>query len=163
MVRSWFSGVKTQREGMYLLEYQATYPCVTQLMTYGRLCHLLYKRSWKFHHLVAGQLRPGKPVRTAKKKCQKFEANIPRKGISGPQSQFPHSCVCRFCWRKYVDRSWENINRSQTHDCWNWGWGRAIPRKGIYKRNCLCSAVGPVWKRQAVHHVLTTTYVNILQ
>ncbi len=31
---------------------------------------------------------------TAKRKCQQFEANIPRKGISGPQSQFPHSCVC---------------------------------------------------------------------
>jgi hypothetical protein len=31
---------------------------------------------------------------TAKKKCQKFETNIPRKGISGPESQFPHSCVC---------------------------------------------------------------------
>ena len=39
--------------------------------------------------------------------------------------------VCLFCWRKYVDRSWEYINR--------WHWGRAIPRKGIYKRNCLCS------------------------
>jgi hypothetical protein len=23
-----------------------------------------------------------------------IEANIARKGISGPQSQFPHSCVC---------------------------------------------------------------------
>jgi hypothetical protein len=31
---------------------------------------------------------------TAKKKCQKIEANIPRKGISGSRSQFPHSCVC---------------------------------------------------------------------
>jgi hypothetical protein len=31
---------------------------------------------------------------TAKKKFRKLEANIPRKGISGPQSQFPHSCVC---------------------------------------------------------------------
>ncbi len=31
---------------------------------------------------------------TAKKKCRKLEAYIPRKGISGPQSQFPHSCVC---------------------------------------------------------------------
>ncbi len=30
---------------------------------------------------------------TAKKKCRKLEANIPRKGISGPQSQFPHSCA----------------------------------------------------------------------
>jgi len=45
--------------------------------------------------------------------------------------------VCLFCWRKYVDRSWEYINRSQTHECGNWGWGRAIPRKGIYKRNCV--------------------------
>jgi hypothetical protein len=24
--------------------------------------------------------------------------------------------VCLFCWRKYVDRSWEYINGSQTHD-----------------------------------------------
>jgi hypothetical protein len=31
---------------------------------------------------------------TAKTKCRKFETNISRKGISGPQSQFPHSCVC---------------------------------------------------------------------
>ncbi len=53
--------------------------------------------------------------------------------------------VCLFCWRKYVDRSWEYINRSQTHECGNWGWGRAIPRKGIYKRNCRCSAES--WRR----------------
>ncbi len=50
---------------------------------------------------------------------------------------------CRFCWRKYVDQPWEYINRSQTHECGNWGWGRAIPRKGIYKRNCRCSVVVP--------------------
>jgi hypothetical protein len=31
---------------------------------------------------------------TAKTKCRKLETKIPRKGISGPQSQFPHSCVC---------------------------------------------------------------------
>ncbi len=40
---------------------------------------------------------------------------------------------------KYVDRSWEYINRSQTHKCGNWDWGRAIPRKGIHKRNFSCS------------------------
>ncbi len=40
--------------------------------------------------------------------------------------------VCLFCWRKYIDWSWEYINRSKTHECGNWGWGRAIPRKGIY-------------------------------
>ncbi len=30
---------------------------------------------------------------------------------------------------KYVDRSWEYINRSQTHECGNWDWGRAFPAK----------------------------------
>jgi hypothetical protein len=49
--------------------------------------------------------------------------------------------VCLFCWRKYVDWSWEYINRSKTHECGNWGWGRAIPRKGIYKQNCRCSVL----------------------
>ncbi len=52
---------------------------------------------------------------------------------------FPLS-VFLFCWRKYVDRSWEYINRSQTHECGNWGWGRAIPRKGIHKWDFRCSA-----------------------
>jgi hypothetical protein len=33
-------------------------------------------------------------VCTAKTQYQKFETNIPRKGIARPQSQFPHSCVC---------------------------------------------------------------------
>ncbi len=54
---------------------------------------------------------------------------------------FPQSASL-FCWRKYIDRSWDNINRSQTHECWNWGWGRAIPRKGIYKGDFCCSARG---------------------
>ena len=33
------------------------------------------------------------------------------------------------------------IKRSKTHECGNWGLGRAIPRKGIHKRNCRCSVV----------------------
>jgi hypothetical protein len=41
---------------------------------------------------------------------------------------FPWS-VCLFWWRKYVDWSWDYINRSQTHECGNWGCGRAIPEK----------------------------------
>jgi hypothetical protein len=69
-------------------------------------------------------------------------------GASVPISKFMclwanHICprwVCLFCWRKYVEWSWEYINRSETLECGNWGWGRAIPRKGIYKRNCRCSA-----------------------
>ncbi len=55
--------------------------------------------------------------------------------------------VCLFCWRKCVDRPilGEYINRSQTHEFGNWGWGRAIPRKGIYKRNCRCSVPDHRW------------------
>jgi hypothetical protein len=49
--------------------------------------------------------------------------------------------VCLFCWRKYVDRSCDYTNRSQTHECWNWGWGRAIPTKGIYIWYFRCSVV----------------------
>ncbi len=40
-------------------------------------------------------------VYTAKTKYRNFETNIPRKGISGSQSQFPYSCVCaRFKYSK---------------------------------------------------------------
>jgi hypothetical protein len=42
---------------------------------------------------------------------------------------------------KYVDRSWEYINRSQTHECGNWDGGGAIPRKGIHKWDFRCSAL----------------------
>ena len=41
---------------------------------------------------------------------------------------------------KHVARSWKYINGSQTHECGNWEWGCAIPRKGIRKRNFVCSA-----------------------
>jgi hypothetical protein len=33
---------------------------------------------------------------TAKTKYRNFETNIPRKGISGPQTQYPHLCVCEW-------------------------------------------------------------------
>jgi hypothetical protein len=33
---------------------------------------------------------------------------------------------------QYVDRSWEYINLSQTHECGNLDQGRAISRKGIH-------------------------------
>ncbi len=49
------------------------------------------------HGGVDSSVSPGKETdyHTAKtQKCRKFETNIPRKGISRSQSQFPHSCVC---------------------------------------------------------------------
>ncbi len=86
-----------------------------------------------------------------KDKIPKFRNKYSQKrniGVSVPISTFmrlwaiyifPQS-ICLFCWRKYVDRSWDYINRSQTHECWNWGWGRAIPRNGIHKWSFRCSA-----------------------
>ncbi len=41
----------------------------------------------------------------------------------------------------YMDGSWKYIHRSQTHECGNQEWGRAIPRKGIHKWDFPCSAV----------------------
>ncbi len=42
----------------------------------------------------------------------------------------------------YVDQSGEYMygrNRSQTQECGNWDWGRAIPRKGIHTGDFRCS------------------------
>ncbi len=69
--------------------------------------------------------------------------------------------VCLFCWRKYVDWSWEYINRSKTHECWNWGWGRAIPRKGIYKRNCHCSVGIQISNSLKCWYVAKTMVLNM--
>ncbi len=38
-----------------------------------------------------------------------------------------------FAAAKYVDRSREYRNRSETYECRNWDWGRAIPFLGIHK------------------------------
>ncbi len=61
-----------------------------------------------------------------------------------------------------VDWSWEYINRSKTHECGNRGWGRAIPRKGIYKRNCRCSvrSPNPTHGSHDSHQVCLTSGVN---
>ncbi len=47
---------------------------------------------------------------------------------------------------KYVDRSRVYINRSQTHACGNWDWGRAIPFLGIYKLDFRCCVPYSEWQ-----------------
>jgi hypothetical protein len=81
---------------------------------------------------------------------------ISKTELKSSVSQFLHSYICeRFIYfqdrsaysaaRKYVDRSWEYINSSKTHDCGNWDWDRAIPRKGKHKRDFCCSAEQSHW------------------
>ncbi len=63
--------------------------------------------------------------------------------VMSPNS-FIHICICErfiyfqgrsvyFAATKYVDWSWEYINRSQTHECRVWYWGWTIPFLGIHK------------------------------
>ena len=74
---------------------------------------------------------------------------------------FPGS-VCLFCCREIYGRSWEYINRSQTHKCGNWDWGRAIPIKGIHNWEFPCSV--SLWKnRHKRRHVSTIFCYQMLQ
>ncbi len=112
--------------------------CIVQLIN-----NVLYCLVHQEHSLISGYVCVLCSY-TVKTKYRNFKTNIPRKwyiGASIPISTFmplwanyifPWS-VCLFCERNYVDGSWDYINRSQTHECWNWGWCRAFPRKGIHK------------------------------
>ncbi len=100
--------------------------------------------------------------RTAQTKYRKFETNIPRKRTARLQSQFLHSL---FLWANYI-LLWSiflfccrnvgglnvgiyTLDRSQTHECDNSDWGRAITFLGIYKFKFLCSA--PMNRRCTAH------------
>ncbi len=86
--------------------------------------------------------------------------------MSTAQYQVPHSYVCkRFLYShhrsaysaagKYVDCSWElYILRSQTHECGNWDWGRAIPRKKYI--NGIFVAVQCTYSWFSLKHIRTT-------
>ncbi len=85
---------------------------------------------------------------TAKTKCRKFKTYIPRKGISGLSPNFHiHVSMSELyiptmglpvLLEKICRLSWEYRNRSQTHECGNWGWGRAIPRKAYINGIAVC-------------------------
>ncbi len=75
--------------------------CVFRLYIYNKV-RLFFLSRESTSDRAGGRIFNGIPAEqfssillyTAKTKWRKFETNIPRKGISGPQSQFPHSCVC---------------------------------------------------------------------
>jgi hypothetical protein len=53
--------------------------------------------------------------------------------VSVSDLYIPTICLPILAAGKYVDRFWEYVNRSQTHECGNWDWRSAIPFLGIYK------------------------------
>jgi hypothetical protein len=59
---------------------------------------------------------------------------------------------------KYVDQSWEYINRLQTHKCGNWDWGRAILFLGIHKWDFRCSVSElkntATWRKKSVEQIV---------
>jgi hypothetical protein len=65
---------------------------------------------------------------------------------------FPGS-VCLFCCREICGPILGiYINRKQTHECGNWDWVRAIPRKGIHRWDFPCS-VGDIRTTQITLYV----------
>ena len=90
---------------------------------------------------------------------------VPRKGIARPQSQFTHSCVCeRFIYSHnrvlpilLQENIWPDLgntvyfkNRSHTHECGNWDWGRAIPFLEMRNWDFCCSAKSELYKECSV-------------
>ncbi len=118
---------------------------VPSLYVFFRIIHPL-------HGTSQGQFAPERYVRprTAQTKYRKFEKNIPRKRTARLQSQFLHSwAIYIFLWSIFLfycrkigglNVGIYTIDRSQTHECDNADWGRAIPFLGIYKFKFLCSA-----------------------
>ncbi len=94
---------------------------------------------------LPGYRQIGVPFAASVTHCNEYPIYVfPEKGAA--LLPFPHSCVCeRFIYSQdrstyfpaaeWADRSWEYINRSQTHECRNWDWGRAILFLGIFVLN----------------------------
>ncbi len=122
---------------------------------------------------------PGRFLVTPKNAAHPFhqvanigETNITEQELCGLSTNFhihvsmsdlyiPRS-VCHSTEWKYVVQSWEYINRSQTHECGNWDWGRAIPRKGIHKWVFLCSVALTIfaYKSTRINGAHTSSWRN---
>jgi hypothetical protein len=86
--------------------------------------------SWSFFALHL-QVQPGHTLQ--RKNAENLKQIFPEKEYRclSPNFHIHHVSVRELyistmelpflCWWKYVDRSWDYINRSRTHECGNWG------------------------------------------
>ena len=113
-------------------------------------------KNWKNHPAVLKWPESDITRKHCKETIPKIRNKYSQKRNCTASVQFTQSFVC-FCERliyfqvrstysaagKYVDRSWQYINRSKTHECGNWDcwdWGRTNPFLGKHKWNLRCSA-----------------------
>ncbi len=93
-------GVQTTENKIHWPRWGCTVLCTwhSLKMSVNNFCHLLKWELQTRRHLYLASLLFVflLSLYTANTKYRNFETNIPRKGISGSQSQFPHSFVCEW-------------------------------------------------------------------
>ncbi len=88
---------------------------------------------------------------------------------------FPHTCICeRYIYSKdrstyfVADRSWENINRSEIHECRNWERGCSVSFLGIHKSDFRYSVERSFqalknWKNEMFRCILVLVVRSVLR
>ncbi len=132
----WMAGqhMRTERESIELVRGSVDWGCALRwnVATSSKKWHCLaiyLASSDTTYHSVCHL-----SLCTANTQYRKFETNIPRKGIARPQSQFPHIHVSvsglyiptiglpiLLQENMWTDPGIYTVNRSQTHECGNWG------------------------------------------
>jgi hypothetical protein len=92
-------------------------------------------------------------VHPAKTQYRKFEINIPEKELRGYSPNFyihvsvsdlfisPIGLHILLQENRWTEAGNIYISPTQTHECGNWNYGRAIPFLGTHKSKFICSAV----------------------
>ncbi len=122
-------------------------------------CLTAYRGSWQIG--VRGGMWPQWQTHTAKKfrfmysQKRNCAASVPISSIHVSLSDLYISIISSpISATEQADRLWKYINRSQKHECRNWGYGRAVPFLGTFVSNfwnCVCA----VQTHLAVHSSCT--------